>query len=122
YLSLPDTNGTTRTIFFNMNTVDSVTGTVGYNYGYKSGNNTTSQGAGSVITGSWSQDGTIVLKVNTANVLVFNDITGAHQFDVDLRAPGKIFTTIQGQTSFFIGAAGDGGSLNTDTTNAGTGT
>jgi hypothetical protein len=122
YLNVADTNGTARNVFFDMNTVDSVTGTVGYNYGYKSGNNTTSQGAGSVIIGSWSQDGTIVLKVNTANVLAFNDITGAHQFDVDLRGAGKTFTTIQGQTSFFIGAAGNGGSLNTDTTSAGTGT
>src|SRR5262249_39412327 len=102
YLNVPDTSGTSRIVFFDMNTVDSVNGTVGYNYGYDDGsNNTTSQGAGSVITGSWSEDGTIVLKVSTANVLVFNDVTGAHQFDVDLRAPGKTFTTIQGQTSFF---------------------
>src|SRR5207237_6169116 len=81
-----------------------------------------SQGAGSVIAGSFSEDGTIILKLNTANILSFNDITGAHQFDIDLRGAGKHLTAIQGSTQLFIGALGDGGSLTADTTDAGTGT
>ncbi len=122
YLNVNDTTGTARTIFFDMNTVDSGTGTVGYNYGYDSGNNTTSQGAGSVINGAYAADGTITLKVNTASNLSFNDITGAHQFDVNLSGAGKPLTAIQGSTQLFIGALGNGGSLTADTTSQGSGT
>ncbi|MDQ5837959.1 MAG: exo-alpha-sialidase, partial [Acidobacteriota bacterium] len=121
FLNVADTNNTQQTIFFNMNTVDDPTGAVGFNYGYKSGNNTTSQGAGSVITGSYTADGVITLKVNTAGVLGFNDITGAHQFNVDLSKPGKKLTAIQGETDVFVGALGNGGSLSVDTTDKGSG-
>src|SRR5437763_5874556 len=110
-MNVTDTNGTARTMFVDMNTIDSGTGTAGYNYGYDDGNSTTSQGAGSVIAGSFNEDGTIILKLNTASILSFNDITGAHQFDIDLRGAGKHLTAIQGSTQLFIGALGDGGSL-----------
>src|SRR5256885_12940739 len=66
YMNVQDTNGSTRTIFFDMNTIDSPTGDVGFNYGYSENGNDTSQGPGSVITGSFTDDGTITLKVNTA--------------------------------------------------------
>src|SRR3989440_1345708 len=110
-MNVTDTNGTARTMFVDMNTIDSGTGTVGYNYGYDDGNGTTSQGAGSVITGSFNENGTIILKLSTANILSFNDITGAHQFDIDLRGAGKHLTAIQGSTQLFVGALGNGGSL-----------
>ena len=121
-MNVNDTNGTARTMFVDMNTIDSGTGTVGYNYGYDDGNGTTSQGAGSVMTGSFNSDGTIILKLSTASLLSFNDFTGAHQFDIDLRGAGKHLTAIQGSTHLFVGALGDGGSLTTDTTDSGTGT
>src|SRR5438067_12146517 len=122
YMNVADTNGTARTMFVDMNTVDSGTGTVGYNYGYDDGNSTTSQGAGSVIAGSFNEDGTIILKLNTASILSFNDITGAHQFDIDLRSAGKHLTAIQGSTQVFVGALGEGGSQTIDATESGTGT
>src|SRR5205085_1978996 len=121
YMNVADTNGTARTMFVDMNTVDSGTGTVGYNYGYDDGNSTTSQGAGSTITGSFNEDGTIILKLSTASLLSFNDITGAHQFDIDLRGAGKHLTAIQGSTQVFVGALGDGGSQTIAATESGTG-
>jgi hypothetical protein len=123
YLDVNDTNGTPRTIFFDMNTIDSPTGGVGFNYGYHdSSGNDTSQGPGSVITGSFTGDGTITLKINTANPLSFSDFTGAHQFDVNLLPAGTSLTAIQGQTQLFIGIIGNGGTVTIDTTDQGTGT
>lgn len=122
FMNVADTTGVTRNIFFNMNTVDSPTGAVGFNYGYHEGNSNTSQGAGSVITGSSNPDGTITLKVNTANILSFNDIASAHVFDVDLTQPGVSLIGIQGQTTLFLGAIGFGATITTDSTTQGTGT
>src|SRR4051812_31008397 len=122
YMNVNDTNGMARTIFFDMNTIDSGTGAVTFNYGYQEGNNTTSQGAGSVITGSFLTDGTITLKVNTSAPLSFSNIAAQHQFDVNLLPVGTSLTAIQGRTQFFLGALGNGGSLNTDSTTQGTGT
>jgi hypothetical protein len=125
FMNVADTTNTTRNIFFNMNTVDSGTGAVRFNYGYHTAGppaSDTSQGAGTVITGSSAADGTITLKINTANILNFNAIGGAHQFDVDLRGAGKSLTAIQGQTKLFVGAIGFGATSTIDSTTQGTGT
>ena len=122
YMQVKASNGTTQTIFFDMNTIDTP-GVVGYNYGYTDENGTdVSQGAGTVITGTQTADGTITLKVNTATPLSFNNIAMQHQFDVNLLPANTSLTGIYGQTAIFLGALGNGGSLFIDTTTLGTGT
>ncbi|HEY4285137.1 MAG TPA: hypothetical protein VGM62_18890, partial [Chthoniobacterales bacterium] len=122
-MNVADTNGTLRTIFVNMNTTDNPPNAA-FNFGYNStlggSGNDTSQGTAGVVSGSFSADGTITIKLNTANVISFNDVTSAHQFDVDVRQPGVSLSGINGVTSALVGVLGNGVTTTVDTTGNGT--
>jgi len=125
YLNVQDTTGTLRTIFVNMNTTDNPPNAA-FNFGYNSSvggtGNDTSQGTPGVVTGSFAADGTITIKLNTANVISFNDISMAHQFDVDLRQPGVGLSGIKGLTTVLVGVLGNGVTTTVDDSSNSTGT
>lgn len=124
-MNVRDTGGTLRTIFVNMNTTDNPPNAA-FNFGYNTSvggsGNDTSQGTPGVVSGSFTPDGTITIKLNTANVISFNDISAAHQFDVDLRQPGVSISGINAATSALVGVLGNGVSTTVDTANSGTAT
>jgi len=123
YMNVKDTTGTLRTIFVNMNTTDNPPNAA-FNFGYNSSlngtGNDTSQGTAGVVTGSFTTDGTITIKLNTANVISFNDISAAHQFDVDLRQPGVSLSGIHAVTTALVGVLGNGVTTTVDTATTGT--
>jgi hypothetical protein len=125
YMNVNDTNGTLRTIFVNMNTTDNPPNAA-FNFGYNSSvggtGNDTSEGTPGVVSGSFSTDGTITIKLNTVNVISFNDISMAHQFDVDLRQPGVSLSGIQGVTTILVGVVGNGVTTTIDDSKNSTGT
>ena len=123
YMNVKDTTGTLRTIFVNMNTTDNPPNAA-FNFGYNSSlngtGNDTSQGTAGVVSGSFTTDGTITIKLNTANVISFNDISAAHQFDVDLRQPGVSLSGIHADTTALVGVLGNGVTITVDTATTGT--
>jgi hypothetical protein len=125
YMNVNDTNGTLRTIFVNMNTTDNPPNAA-FNFGYNSSvggtGNDTSQGTTGVVSGTFAADGTITIKLNTTNVISFNDISMAHQFDVDLRQPGVGLSGIQGVTTILVGVVGNGVTTTIDDSSNSTGT
>ena len=125
YLNVQDTTGTLRTIFVNMNTTDNPPNAA-FNFGYNSSlggtGNDTSQGTAGVVSGNFTTDGTITIKLNTASVISFNDISSAHQFDVDLRQPGASLSGIQGVTTVLVGVLGNGVTTTADDSSNSTGT
>jgi hypothetical protein len=125
YMNVQDTTGTLRTIFVNMNTTDNPPNAA-FNFGYNSSvggtGNDTSQGTPGVVSGSFATDGTITIKLNTANVISFSDISMAHQFDVDLRQPGVSLSGISGVTTVLVGVVGNGVTTTIDDSSNSTGT
>ncbi|HST30819.1 MAG TPA: hypothetical protein VLK27_08280 [Chthoniobacterales bacterium] len=123
YMNVKDTTGTLRTIFVNMNTTDNPP-SAAFNFGYNSSlngtGNDTSQGTAGVVTGSFTTDGTITIKLHTANIISFNDISAAHQFDVDLRQPGVSLSGINAVTTALVGVLGNGVTTTVDTATTGT--
>jgi hypothetical protein len=124
-----DTNGTSRTIFFDMNTA-STGATASFDYGYHdpSQNIDLSQCGIPVplisscpVTGSSTADGTITITVNTSQPLQFFDATGTHAFDVNLLAAGKSLTNMNAVTTLLVGAGGSGIVTTIDQMTTGTG-
>jgi PKD repeat protein len=112
---VPDTTGTMRTIFVEAET-QANPAVVSYGYGYRTtsptgGSQDTGQGPAKV-TGTTNPDGTITMKLDVSAPLVFNDLPGVHQFDVDISIGTKL-QNIGGNTYLLVGAkpGGTGGGL-----------
>ena len=116
----PDTGGMMRTMFVTMNTSDNPAA-VSFNYGYSADGFDTSQCflTCEVATGSYTADGTIRIKLNTAGMLSFSDVNGAPVFSANLSNPGTQLSSITAQTTLLIGAAGTGAIQTVDDTPAG---
>ena len=111
-----DTGGTPRTMFLQMDTTGSQNldpTTPEFDYGYTGTSNTTQGNPNGAVTGSYTAAGAIVMKVKAQTTLGFNDVTGAHQFDVSLQ-PGMVLSNVSIASQQLAGAIGNGGTVNTD--------
>ncbi|HEY6139167.1 MAG TPA: Ig-like domain-containing protein [Thermoanaerobaculia bacterium] len=113
YFNAPDTSGTSRQLFVQMNTTD-VPAQASFSYGWHDAVNNVDVGqcfANSCpqVSGGYTSDGTITIKLITTNALSFGDAaTGAHVFDANLSGAGTALSSIAGATSTLAGAAGTG--------------
>jgi PKD repeat protein len=110
-----DTNGVTRQLFVEMETETAPTPT--FNYGYKDpSSGSTSQCflsptlTSCPVSGSYSADGTIIMKLDVSQPLEFfsaTNTTGVPDFVVNIPT-GTDFSAITADTSLLIGAVGTG--------------
>jgi VCBS repeat-containing protein len=123
YFNAPDSSGTSRQFFVQMNTSDLPT-QANFAYGWHDAVNNIDLGscfANSCgqISGSYTAEGTITIKLLTTSSLAFSDISGNPAFDATLSSPGTVLSAVQGSTSLLVGAAGTGSIQPADETDGG---
>jgi len=112
YFNARDDSGVTRQLFVQMNTSDLPT-QANFAYGWHDPSQNLDLGqcfANSCgqVTGSFTADGTITIKLLTTSALSFGDISGNPVFTATLSPTGTVLSAVQGSTSLLVGAAGSG--------------
>ena len=116
-----DTAGATRTLFVSLDTNDRAELEPKFGYGYTGVSPTGGKldvgqaNDTGLVTGSFTPDGTIVFNMKTGGLVGFDDVAGAHQFDVRI-TPGALLGNFKAETQLLLGAqvlGGGGGLLQT---------